>query len=48
LGQKIDPEYKEQIYKLKKEQEEAAKRNKFENPDNLEVKSFNTWQGGRW
>jgi hypothetical protein len=44
LGQKIDSEYIDQIYKLKKEQEEAAKKSNFEKPGDFEVESFNTWQ----
>ncbi len=44
LGQKIAPEYKEQIYKLKKEQEEAAKKANFEKSDNLETREFDDCQ----
>ena len=44
LGHETDSEYKEQIYKLKKEQEEAAKKVIFEKPDNLETREFDDWQ----
>lgn len=44
LGHEIDPEYKEQIYKLKKEQEEAAKKANFDDPGDLETREFDDWQ----
>jgi len=43
LGQKIDPDYKDQIYKLEIEKEDEKQAN-FEEPADFEVESFNTWQ----
>jgi hypothetical protein len=43
LGHEIDSEYKEQIYKLEIEKEDAKKAN-FDDPGDFEVEHFNTWQ----
>lgn len=44
LGHEIDSEYKEQIYKLKKRQEEAAKKENFDDPGDLKTREFDDWQ----
>jgi len=43
LGNEIDTKYKEQIYKLEIEKEDAKKAN-FDDPGDFEVEHFNTWQ----